>query len=352
MSVKVKSKKSHLWHIVRFGVAFVALYFAFRGQSISEVGKVFSGINIWVFLLAMTLYMAGQLIFVCRWRILLWAQGIKIDYWPVVRLHFLGLFYNNCLPSSVGGDLVRAWYVTKHTDKKVAAALSVFVDRAIGLFCTVAMVFIAYLVVPSSPSGGQLEFSVGSIDIGGKIARIWPVLMGFCVIILVVVAVLFAFKKTRVPVIGLIIVAKSKFGKLVIHLFENAKLYLCRPFTLLFAIFLSFLCQSMSIVGFWLIGRNLGIEADIRYYFMFFPLSWIIGIIPISIGGAGVVELGIKGMFSRVTTVTALQGLILALTQRVIFLIASLPGVVIHIFGRHLPDEEQMAAEMKSGRIS
>jgi len=112
------------------------------------------------------------------------------------------------------------------------------------------------------------------------------------------------------------------------------------------AVILSLCCQSLAIIGFWLIGHNLGIEAQLKYYFMFYPLSWIIGVIPISVGGAGVMELGLKGMFGMVTTVTVDQGQTLGLAQRVIFLVTSLPGVAIHLAGRHLPGTEDLGAEI------
>ncbi|MCD4831827.1 MAG: flippase-like domain-containing protein [Anaerohalosphaeraceae bacterium] len=337
-----KSKKRHLSHIIRLVVALVAIYFAFRGQSLAEVRDVFLNLDISVFALAVALYIAAQFIFVCRWRVLLWAQKIHIDFWPAMKLHFLGLFYNNCLPGSVGGDLLRAWYVTKHTDKKVAAALSVFVDRAIGLACTIGMAFGAYWLIPSDETGGEFELSAGSFDLAGKISAMWPVIAvaaGVGILLLVLMCIM---PKGR----GLLRTVWGKGSVVLVKSFEAFKLYLRRPLAVALAVLLSLGCQGLAIIGFWLVGRNLGIEAHLKYYFMFFPMSWIIGFIPISIGGAGVMELGLKGMFARVTTVSALQGLVLGLTQRLMLLIVSVPGVVIHMTGRHLPNQERLEAEI------
>ena len=85
----------------------------------------------------------------------------------------------------------------------------------------------------------------------------------------------------------------------------------------------------------------MGLEVPIKYYFVFFPISWVLGALPISPAGAGVLEGGIVFLFTRVPGVTAEQALVLALCQRVMFLLASLPGIAIHIMGAHLPTEQE-----------
>lgn len=326
----------HISNLLRFAVAAIALYFAFRGQSLAGIGRVFLNLDLWAFTAAILLYVLSQFVFVVRWSLLLIAQKIYINYFQALRLHFLGLFYNNCLPGSMGGDLLRAWYVTSHTEKKVEAALSVFVDRAIGLASTIALALLAYLFVPVGDGGSKAEIVVNFNPFAKLVQYRWIILCSVALVI-IIFAGLCLLKRTRrllakilrlIEVHGLAVL--SKVGAAI-------RIYCSRPFTLLAAVLLSFLCQSMAITSFWIIGHNLGIAAPIKYYFVFFPMSWIIGMLPISVGGAGIVELGLREMFSQVATVTQRQGLILGLAQRVIWLITSLPGFVIHLTGKHLP---------------
>ena len=331
-------KNKHIGHLIRIAVAAGALYFAFRGESIKDIAKIFGNLNIFVFLAALGLYVLGQFLFVFRWLTLLRVQGISINYFAALRLHFLGLFYNNCLPGAVGGDVLRAWYVTKHTEKKVEAVLSVFVDRAIGLVCTIAMAFLSYWLIPAAGSGAELklgaDFHIASLAIKLLIAVGVMVMLaaGF-------VAIMYYNRRLRPIFLKYAFILSLKWMFWAGRVIKAVKLYCTKPFSLLFAVLLSFICQAMPIYGLYLIGRNLGIEAHIKYYYVFFPLSWIIGVIPISVGGAGVVELGLKGLFGKVAQVTASQGLILALAQRLTWLLTSIPGVIIHITGKHLPDE-------------
>jgi len=337
----MSKKGKHLSHLIRIVVAAAALYFAFKGESVRQIIKVFSSLNILVFLAAVALYAAGNLIFVLRWLILLRTQSVHVAYWSVLKLHLLGLFYNNCLPGSVGGDLLRAWYVTMHTEKKIEAALSVFVDRAIGLACTVAMIFLTYWLMPKG--GRETQFSLGAdfsfVSLSLKLLLCIGVL---AVLAAIVIAVMYSSRKLRPVLLKYAFIFSLSWKLWVARVIKAVKLYCCRPLILLLAVVLTFICQSMPIFGLYLVGKNLGIQANLRYYLMFFPLSWIIGVIPISVGGTGVMELGLKGLFGKVAQVTETQGLILALTQRVTWLIVSIPGVIIHLTGKHLPDKSAM----------
>ena len=341
VSNEKNSLNKYISHLLRFAVAGIALYLAFRGQSLPDIGKVFLSLDLWALAAAVTLYFLGQFVFVLRWSLLLITQKIYINYWQALRLHFLGLFYNNCMPGAIGGDLLRAWYVTSHTEKKLEAALSVFFDRAIGLTCTVLIVCLAYFFVPVGTDGGKLEIGA-DFHIAEKLAQYKSVFIGAALCCAVILIVLCVLKKTRLLLIKLIKFIKVHGLTIFKKIAASIRIYCCKPLILLVALCLSIICQIMAITSIWIIGRNLGITAPIKYYFMFFPLSWILGSLPISVGGAGVMELGLRGMFSRVTTVTNTQGLILGLAQRVILLLSSLPGLVVHITGKHLPKKKEL----------
>ena len=146
MSEPEGKKTKHLFLFLRIAVAVTALAWVFRGQDWGELAAMFARLNFGLFAVSVTIFVASQLIVGLRWWLLLRSQAIFIPYWAAVRLHFLGLFYNNFMPSALGGDFLRAWYVTSHTDKKLEAVLSVFVDRVIGLMGMVIIAVVCYLL--------------------------------------------------------------------------------------------------------------------------------------------------------------------------------------------------------------
>jgi uncharacterized protein (TIRG00374 family) len=332
-------KNKYISYLLRFGVAGAALYLAFRGEDLGQVKDVLLGLNLWIFAAALGFYVVGQLIFVTRWSLLLKVQSIRIGYWPAVRLHFLGLFYNNCLPSLIGGDLLRAWYVTQHTDKKVESVLSVFVDRFVGLAGMVIMAFCSYCFIPAERPKEQFESPFAGTSLLQHLIDYRWVFAGIG-LVLVIAAVVFASSvKLRGRLRRWIQLLRQRGAAVLGKVVTAIGIYWNKKLALVCALLLTFCCQGVFIVGMWLVGRGIGITAPMKYYFIFFPISWLLGALPISVGGVGITELWLKAMFIGVCAVSSEHALALALCQRLIMLFASLPGAVIHLIGAHLPKD-------------
>jgi uncharacterized membrane protein YbhN (UPF0104 family) len=243
-------------------------------------------------------------------------------------LHFLGLFYNNCLPSSVGGDLMRAWYVTKHTDKKLQAALSVFVDRAIGLLGSILMAVGGYMLIPAESRSAQLGISYRSpAQMVTEHKKV--ILLAIIVAIILIVSVALTTGGRRL--LGRWWMFIKEHGLRILRkIHESVRIYYNNKLAVIAALFLTFLCQGVFIIGIWLVGANIGVTTHIKYYFIFFPIS---------VGGAGVTEWWLKDIFVSVCGLSGELALVLALVQRLLWIFGSLPGVVIHLVGAHLPGE-------------
>ncbi len=335
-----KGKRSkYILYLLRFAVAGAALYIAFRGENLKQISNVLLGLNLWIFVIALGIYIVSQLIFVARWSLLLRAQSIKIGFWLAVRLHFLGLFYNNCLPSSVGGDLLRAWYVTKHTDRKVEAALSVFVDRVIGLAGMLIMASFCYWFIPVESRNEQFESTSIGINFFQHIFKYRWVIIGIGAVFTIIIIFFVASAQGR-AIVRRYLNLFYQHSEIVLAKVRNAiRMYWGKKPALFGALLLTFCCQAVFITGMVLIGLSIGITAHIKYYFIFFPISWLLGALPISVGGAGIMEWWLKVMFMRVCTVSSQHALVLALCQRLVWLCGSLPGAVIHLIGAHLPKD-------------
>lgn len=336
---KAKVRKSRsISYLLRFAVAGTALYLAFRGEDLRQVAEVLLGLNLWIFAAALGIYIIGQLIFVARWSLLLNVQSIKIGFWPAVRLHFLGLFYNNCLPGSIGGDLPRAWYVTKHTDKKLEAALSVFFDRIIGLTGMLLMAFGCYWFIPEESRQEGFNFSF-KIDFLRRLIEYKWFFIWIGAAFAIVIALLVSNPKGRILLSwGFRLICRH--GALMLSKVQQSiRIYCNKWLAIAYALLLTFCCQGMHVIAMWLVGREIGLTAAAKYYFIFFPISWLLGALPISVGGLGIMEGWLKVMFMRVGTISSNDALALALCQRLIMLFASLPGAVIHLIGAHLPKD-------------
>jgi len=333
MSEQEKTATRKIFVYLRIGFVLVAvlavIIWVCRKQRYVILGQSFAKMGLWFFGGILVAFVISQVILASRWWLLLRTQGVRINVWAAVRLHFLGLFYNNCIPGSVGGDLVRAWYVTKHTQHRFEAALSVFVDRGIGFASSMILAGFCWFVL------------LRDVKLPGLGRRLDKVLVWMVVIIAAVIVLVAALPAGRRLLAGL----WGQVLKLAKRSWTAAVLYSRSPLTILAAFGLTFVLQGIVITGFWLIGRRIGVEVGAEYYFVFFPLTWALGAIPVSVGGAGVVEGGLAGLFNVIAGVSPEQAMAIALCQRAVWVLAALPGAWIHWTGRHLPKKEAIDYE-------
>jgi hypothetical protein len=330
--------------VVAAGLIWACIWLSQEGRFGRLVG-IFRQLNPLIFIVALAGYIAGQVAVAFRWWILLRTQGIFISLGSAIRLVFLGLFYNNFMPGAVGGDLVRAWYVTKHTEKRFEAVLSILVDRIVGLVGSVVIAVVFYFLLPGRK---DIDLAMGS-DSFGSLSLYERIFMAAGLIIAVSVVILFVIPTTRRIMQNLWIRGKEEGLKLLQKLGRAGVLYRKRPVEVTATLVLTIALQLATIAGYWLAGRQLGVDVSISYYFVFFTLSWSIGMVPLTVGGAVLVEGSLAGMFVKFASVGAEAALALALCQRIIWMIASLAGGWIHLAGAHLPKDFTLEEGDKTG---
>jgi uncharacterized protein (TIRG00374 family) len=339
---KTEVKKSkHIFPLLRVGVVVLgmtwAVFWVSREQRWDRLVAIFRQMNWWILGGALGIFIVSQMIIGLRWWLLLRTQSIFIALRMAVRLYFLGWFYNNFMPSSVGGDLIRAWYVSKHTDKRFEAALSVFVDRLIGLASTLVIAAFFYalflrgqrITLRADAEGGLLaSIARHKIVLLWIVAGIGAVFCGLCL-----------HSRGRLMLAKAASHVARRAASLLSKFRRAIVIYCSKPQIMLAAFALTVFLQIMTITGFWFLGSDLGVTVSIKYYYVFFTLTWVLGALPVSVGGAVIVEGLLAYLFIHFAGVQEEAALALALCQRIVWMIASLPGAVIHVVGAHLPKD-------------
>lgn len=103
---------------------------------------------------------------VVKWNILLKAQGIKVPFWRLYALYLVGKFFNNFLPSNVGGDVVRGYELGNYTKDGASAMASVFMERFTGLVVLVIMAVISFISHLSLVQNTRLSMAMAFAVIG------------------------------------------------------------------------------------------------------------------------------------------------------------------------------------------
>lgn len=139
--------KNNISAVLRASVSIgliVLLLYIMRGK----YGEIFSALkatNAGTFVMALAIFTAAIFLAAYRMMLIIKAQEIAICFTESVSLSFIGYFFNNFLPTSIGGDVVKGYYLSKKTDDKTGAYTAIFVDRALGLCTMVFMAFVALL---------------------------------------------------------------------------------------------------------------------------------------------------------------------------------------------------------------
>lgn len=124
----------------KLAVTAVLLYFVFRNLSFAEIAEQLRGFSLGPFLLAGGL-VAAQSVGIVSWR---WGRilsaidrpiGAKELYGPVI----ISIFFNQVLPSTVGGDGMRVWLLTRMERPLGLAVRSVLIDRLLGLLALMVL---------------------------------------------------------------------------------------------------------------------------------------------------------------------------------------------------------------------
>ncbi|MGV7214097.1 lysylphosphatidylglycerol synthase transmembrane domain-containing protein [Bradyrhizobium sp. UFLA05-112] len=120
------------------------LYLALRKVNPSDLLSRFTVSSLYWIALAIAVTFLQIFVGVLRWREISAECGAPLELERAMRYNVIGTFFNQTLPSAIGGDAVRLWLVARAGAGWRAATYSIFVDRAIGLIA-LAIVIVASL---------------------------------------------------------------------------------------------------------------------------------------------------------------------------------------------------------------
>ena len=129
---------------VKILISAALLYFALRKVDLYDLASRFNIASLGWIGLAIAVMFLQIFLGVLRWREISAECGAPLATTQAMRFNLIGTFFNQTLPSSIGGDAVRLWLVARGGAGWRAATYSIFVDRAIGLIA-LAIVIVASL---------------------------------------------------------------------------------------------------------------------------------------------------------------------------------------------------------------
>jgi len=251
-----------------------------------------------------------------RWRVLLATQGVRLSYGRAAKLCFIGQFFNNFLIGLTGGDLMKAYLITKETHHKAKGALSVFVDRVVGMMA-LAIIAAAFMTV----NLGREEIRAAAIFVYA--------FLGALVLFMLAVASAHFRKLFHIQKL----LRFMPLRKLVEEVEEALTEYRNNKGAVVATVLISLVSHSLMVLVNYGVGRALGIRGlGLVQYFALVPMVIIISAIPISLAGWGWGETQYTFFFGSVG-VPGTQAIALSVAVRLYMAAWSLLGAAFYLFG-------------------
>ncbi|MFM8270557.1 MAG: lysylphosphatidylglycerol synthase transmembrane domain-containing protein [Pseudomonadota bacterium] len=228
---------------------------------------------------------ASALLCTARWLILVRGQGLKFSFQDLFSLFMIGNFFNTFMPGSVGGDLIKAWYMARNQPtKKTEAVFTVLLDRVLGL--SVIIFYSAFtLFVFSKWLDGHAELK--AIAFG-----VW----GFSLVSFIAGIIFFCSSFLKTHTSNKILSFLKRFGT-ASKVLDATFLYREQPKQILIALFLSALSIFAAIYFHSLQGQLIGASLSLVQYFAIVPLAMIASAVPLLPGGIGTGQVAFFTLF-------------------------------------------------------
>ena len=259
-----------------------------------------------------------------RWHIVLAAETTSPGPWTLLKIVLVGLFFNQVLPSGVGGDAVRAWRCHRLGIGVAAALRSLVLDRVSGYFVMVVL-FAAGLPV-------LLHILPDVRQRYGVVVLLGAALCGLLVMFLI------DYLPRRLLRFRLMaeLAALSREGR---RLFA-------RPARSGAVLSLGAATVGLTILAFMLVARSLGVDLPLSSWVVIVPPVSLIQLVPVSLAGWGVRELGFVVVLAGFG-IPAEAALAASLVVGLCMIVVGLPGGLLWLTEWDIAS----ATAAKSGRV-
>lgn len=312
--------RDKLTTLAKIVVSLGLIAFVFSRIHIEQVLAQLSHAQPLLFVLALAFFILAIIVNGAKWQVLLRAQGVAVPFSAVLRFIFVGFFFNLFLPANVGGDVMRGFGLARYTDRAADAAVSVIVDRVVGLMAYMTTAVLAAIVAVNLTGHSELQqvewvamvaLAVLALGFGvllsrrlrGLIARIFQI----------------RFLAPLAPLWGRI---SDAFGA-----------YRFRYTSLIAAFGIGLVGIACTTVVNWLLSQSMGGLMSIEAIALFNPLIALVLMVPVSIGGIGVTQTAYPFFFSLAGVPTD-HALAVSILMQLITILGGLPGGVLWLLGK------------------
>ena len=267
----------------------------------------------WV-LLAFSLQLLTVFPAVQRWRLILRNFEVRMSFVPLLKLAFIGSFFNLFLPTGIGGDFVRAFYLSRDVGRGISSILTTILLERSGGLCALLLI-------------GTISSALSDLEVSGipAVYLFLILLVGYTLINLLL---FLPWIHTQID----LRLKRWKFDSIAAQMemiYQGLQTLRRDGRTLGGSLLLSLIVQFNSILVMWLLAQAIGITSSFSTFLIFIPLINLTLMIPLAISGFGLREGAYYLLFSQVG-LPAEMSITLSLMSYLVLLLAGFPGALFY----------------------
>lgn len=304
---RIKKPLSVILRLLITGAIFLLL---FRKVDMQAVLGTMAQAHIGLLLLAVLFQLLSTFMASFRWKLVMQRLGFRTDFLFYLRSYFKGSFFNQALPTSIGGDALRVIDVARDGHRKRDAFYGVAVDRGLGLVGLLIFNLLANMFAPELLPHHVFLVLNALVVLG---------ILGF-------IAFYFINRIKRLE--------QWAPTRVLLRISQRLDTVLCDIPAIAKHTAFSLLIHLMTLLSIYFIGSGVGLEFDLLTYMVVVPPVILLTIVPISLAGWGVREGGMIGLFTLLGADLTLV-LSMSIIYGLILIVVSLPGLVVYLTGKH-----------------
>lgn len=312
MDIGVSRKpQKRLSFAVRLALTLLLLGFLFKSISWPTLLNALAHINQELLLVSLGVGIGGIILSAYQWRGLLLSEKIRADLTRLIELYLVGIAFNHFLPTGMGGDGVKAFYVGKESNNVAGSASAAVMCRATGFLGMLLLSWpILLLWHKEFASTVTIAFAILSLLVGGMIL--------FAILAVGFLSRFFQHKW-----------GKQRFLRPIFQIGDALLISVKRPYSLLSATLYGLIFQLFAALNCYVYAYALGIQAPFLFYCVAVPLIALVSFLPFSINGYGLRESSYVFIFSTLH-VHPSTAILLALLQDAQTLLFGIVGGCIY----------------------
>ena len=321
--LKIKEQHKKIFNILKVVISISLLFFLLwiMRDNLDDIFITLKNTNLFWYAASFVLHMIIMLILSYRMRIVFAISDVTISFKEAVQLNFIGYFFNNFLPTSAGGDVVKMYLSSRITEKNVESVVAILGDRIVGAYSIFLLAGVTLCFVYHDLTNRLISIII------------WGVLIALTILLMfapfLINSLTTYFNKKKIEI---------KFFPLE-RIKEIAYFFKERKFDTLKSIVLSIGNHVLSVVSVYFLTLGLNLTIPFTTLLWVIPLVFALNMLP-SINGLGIREGAFIFFFGNI--VGTESAFALSILWFSIYLLSDVIGGFIFLFSKNLRGIERL----------